>query len=147
MIYGIFITKPTFILFFYGLRWRGIPDIHTLPNIQTVLISCFLCDHIFDIVNYIVHRTLHHRFLYKYIHKRHHEYKSTIAVAGLHTHPLEMFILSVIPLGSGLIVLGCHIGTAWLYMLLSMISSTIAHSGYHLPFLNSPEFHDFHHVK
>ena len=132
---------------FYGLKWRVFPDIQVLPNIQTVLISCFINDHIFDVVNYCIHRILHHKLLYKHIHRIHHEYKWTIAMAGQYSHPLEQLFLNILPLGSGLIVLGCHIATAWIYILSSMINSTITHSGYHLPFLNSSEFHDFHHVK
>lgn len=31
--------------------------------------------------------------------------------------------------------------------LLAIFSTTISHSGYHLPFLPSPEAHDFHHLK
>ena len=132
---------------FYGLQWRGIQDINVLPNVQTVLVSCFISDLIFEVFNYPIHRLLHHRLIYKYIHKMHHEYKSTFAVAGLHVHPVEQVILNVLPLSSGLIMLRCHIATAWIYVLSSVIHSTIAHSGYHLPFLNSSEFHDFHHVK
>ena len=29
----------------------------------------------------------------------------------------------------------------------ALVSTTISHSGYHLPLLPSPEFHDFHHLK
>ena len=36
-------------------------------------------------------------FLYKHIHKVHHEYKSTFSLAGEYAHPLEMiFVNSVI---------------------------------------------------
>lgn len=144
---GIFITKPTFILMFYGLKWRGIPDIQILPNIQTVLISSFICDHLYDATVYGVHRSLHHRFLYKHIHKLHHEYKSPIAFSGLYSHPVEQLFQNTLPLYAGLMVLGCHIATIWVYMLSSMLASTITHSGYHLPFLGSPQLHDYHHMK
>ncbi|CAG9809406.1 unnamed protein product [Chironomus riparius] len=142
-----FITKPTFILIFYVLKWREFPDIQVLPNIQTVLISCFISDHLYDAVVYCVHRTLHHRFFYKSIHKLHHEYKSPIAFAALYSHPVEQVFQNSLPLCAGLFVLRCHIATAWIYMISSMFSSTITHSGYHLPFLNSPQWHDYHHMK
>ena len=29
----------------------------------------------------------------------------------------------------------------------ALVSTTISHSGYHLPLLPAPEFHDFHHLK
>ena len=144
---AIFITKPTLVLFFYGLKWRGIPDIQVLPSIQTVLISCFISDHLYDIITYGVHRILHHKFFYKHIHKLHHEYKSPIAFSVFYLHPVEHFFMSNLPLGTGLLILRCHIATVWIYMISSMLSSTIAHAGYHLPFLNSPQLHDFHHMK
>ncbi|XP_070490694.1 fatty acid hydroxylase domain-containing protein 2-like [Chironomus tepperi] len=144
---GFFVARPAIILIYFGLKVRGIPDIRVLPNIQNVLITCFINDHLLDIVAYTVHRLLHHRLIYKHIHKKHHEYKSTIAVAGLHTHPLEQLFLGIMPLGLGYITLRCHIATAWIHILSSVINSTITHSGYHLPFLGSPAFHDYHHVK
>ena len=132
---------------FYGLKWRGIPDIQTLPSFQTVLISCLISDHIFEVVNYLSHRILHHRLLYKHMHKMHHEFKPTFAIVATYVHPIEHLILIVIPFGSAFIMMRCHIATAWIYMLRSIINSALVHSGYHLPFMTSSEFHDFHHFK
>ena len=144
---GIFLVKPIIIAAYYGLKWRGMPSFYPLPNIQTVLITSFINDHIFDAVNYTVHRIMHHRFLYKHIHKVHHEYKSTIAIAVFYSHPIEHIFANLLPLPTGVILMRCHIATTWIYIVGHMLSSTITHSGYHLPFLNSSEFHDFHHMK
>ncbi|CAG9809405.1 unnamed protein product [Chironomus riparius] len=144
---GITFLVPNLIFTYYGLQWRGMPALYPLPDIFTVLISCFMNDHIVDIGTYIAHRTLHHKLLYKHIHKKHHEYKSTIAVAVIYSHPIEHIFSHLLPLAFGMIIIRCHIATAWISIMAFMISSTINHSGYHLPFLNSPEYHDFHHVK
>ncbi|XP_070490233.1 fatty acid hydroxylase domain-containing protein 2-like [Chironomus tepperi] len=144
---GLALLVPTCIATYYGLKWRGIQDIHALPNVQTVLISCFINDHIVDIGTYISHRTLHHKRLYKHFHKIHHEYKSTIAVSVLYSHPIEHIFAHLIPIALSIIIMRCHFATAWISVMSFLISSTINHSGYHLPFLNSPEFHDFHHMK
>ncbi|KAL7017929.1 hypothetical protein ACKWTF_010572 [Chironomus riparius] len=138
---------PTTLLAYYGLKWRGIPSLYPLPNILTVLITCFINDHIFDVSAYTTHRIMHHRLLYKHIHKIHHEYKSTIAVAAFHSHPVEHLLVNLLPLVPGIVIMKCHIATAWIYLIGHMLSSFITHSGYHLPFLNSPEYHDFHHMK
>jgi len=132
---------------YYGLVWRGMPSLYPLPSIFTVILTCFISDHIFDIFNYIVHRILHHRLLYKHIHKMHHAYNSTIAISAIYSHPIEHIFSHLIPLALLLIIMRSHIATSWIHITAFIIWSTIAHSGYHLPFLNSPEFHDFHHVK
>ena len=140
-------VKPAFIAIYYGCRWRGIPSIHTLPNIFTVILSCLANDYIYDIVVYATHRALHNKFLYKHIHKKHHEYRSTIAIANIYSHPVEHLLSNLLPSTLAPMILGSHIATFWICVIAFMISSTIAHSGYHLPFLNSAEFHDFHHVR
>jgi len=35
----------------------------------------------------------------------------------------------------------------WLWFTLSILTTLSDHSGYHLPFFPSSEFHDFHHLK
>lgn len=77
----------------------------------------------------------------------HHEYKSTIAVAVIHSHPIEHLVVNILPLSGGIITMKCHIATVWIYVISFILSSTITHSGYHLPLLNSPQYHDFHHMK
>lgn len=59
--------------------------------------------------------------------------------------------MNLIPLEAGPILLGPFLGnhlvSEWLWIFLATFSTTIAHGGYHLPFLPSPEAHDFHHSK
>jgi len=123
------------------------PSLYPLPSVFTVISTCFIMDHIYDISNYTVHRILHHRLLYKHIHKMHHDYISTAALAVIHVHPIEQLFSHLIPLALNITIMRCHIATSWIYVTSLVISSSIYHSGYHLPFLSSPEFHDFHHVK
>ena len=46
----------------------------------------------------------------------------------------------------GPLVLKSHIFVWWIELGLGMMFTSVHHSGYHLPFLPSPEFHDYHHL-
>lgn len=53
----------------------------------------------------------------------------------------------MLPVALGPVVLASHLTTTSLWLCMALISTTISHCGYHLPFLPSPEFHDFHHLR
>ena len=54
---------------------------------------------------------------------------------------------NMLPALIGPVILGSHLVTTTLWYALALVSTTISHCGYHLPFLPSPEFHDYHHLK
>ncbi|CRK91267.1 CLUMA_CG004946, isoform A [Clunio marinus] len=84
---------------------------------------------------------------YKKLRKLHHEWTSSIAIIALYSHPFEHFLVNLGSVFGGIIISGCHIATAWIWLGLLLISTLADHSGYHVPFLHSSEFHDYHHLK
>ena len=70
-----------------------------------------------------------------------------LGIASIYAHPLEMLLANLLPLVLGPLVCGSHVATSMLWYVLATFSTTISHCGYHLPFLPSPEAHDFHHLK
>lgn len=95
----------------------------------------------------LFYRLAHHPRVYKHIHKIHHEWTAPIGIIGIYAHPLEHLISNLTPIFSGPLLMGSHIATFWLWFCLAYMSTIISHSGYHFPFLPSPEAHDFHHLK
>jgi fatty acid hydroxylase domain-containing protein 2 len=127
---------------------RGIPDIRTLPMFYQLVVDLSVCYILREITFYYSHRLLHHPLLYKYIHKRHHEWTAPIAVAAAYCHPIEHVLSNILPVVIGPLVMGSHLVTMWIWIFWLTSETLATHSGYHLPFVPySPEAHDFHHLK
>ncbi|CAN0449699.1 unnamed protein product [Rangifer tarandus platyrhynchus] len=120
-------------------------------------------------------RLLHHPKLYKKIRKKHHEWTVPIVATCLSTllsmwksswyhsggrgHPpwfpsspqaplqtalfLQINMLAIL----GPTVMGSPLSSITTWISLNLTFTMISHCGYHLPFLPSPEFHDYHHQK
>lgn len=56
-----------------------------------------------DAWHYFAHRLLHHRLLYKHIHKLHHEFSAPFGLAAEYAHPIEVMVLGLGTVGSPLL--------------------------------------------
>lgn len=129
------------------MKMRGYQDTKVLPSFHRVILEFVGCLLINEVLFYYAHRGLHYGKWYKMIHKKHHEWTSPVAITAIYCHPLEHAFANLLPGFAGVLLFGCHILTAWIWFVMGTLVVLNNHSGYHLPFLLSPEMHDFHHFK
>jgi len=132
-------------------------DLDSFPSLFEIIwqhLFSILCD---DFAFYWGHRLLHWSSIYSYVHKQHHEYKITVGIASEYAHPIEFVFGNVLPTSLGSMILGSrmHAFTQAFWIFDKILRTTEAHSGYQfawspttlLPFKNSAEFHNLHHLK
>lgn len=139
---------------YYFTEFFNIPyDWDSIPRWPYVLAQCFGCAVVEDTWHYFLHRLLHHRRIYKYIHKVHHEFTAPFGMQAEYAHPAETLIL-----GAGFfigILLFCnHVFFLWAWVSFRLLETIDVHSGYEIPlnplhlipFYGGTRFHDFHHM-
>lgn len=126
-----------------------------LPTLSTLLVDVLCCIIVEDFLFYWCHRALHLPLLYKHIHKRHHEFRilKGMSIASEYTHPVESFVGNILPVVAGPILLSSHLVTVAVWLVIRMLKTCDAHSGYNFPWspfnagfpMNEARRHDFHH--
>ena len=126
--------------------FNGVPDVFALPSIFTIVWQLIAFAIIEDALFFYSHWALHHRSIYRHVHKRHHEWTAPVALAASYAHPIEHVLSAVIPQAVGPVLLKAHPLTEWIWYSLVVTATLNNHSDYHFPLLPSPEMHDFHHL-
>lgn len=84
-----------------------------------------------DLINYIFHRLLHSKYLYKTIHKQHHEYIGSIGIANEHNHPLDSFLLTTLPIFVCFTIIGQNCLLLFVWLIFRVQKGIEGHSGYY----------------
>lgn len=141
-------------LFLYWID-NGITKLYTDIGDYGVLYfigSIFLMVIIHDTYFYWTHRLMHHSKLFKYVHKVHHRFKSPTPWASFAFHPIESVVsIGIIPI----IVFSIpyHHMALLIFVTFLTVYNVIIHLGYVIPsinklkYSNTPEAHDYHHLK
>jgi len=123
------------------------PDLRYIPGGLQTFATLFVAMICHDFIFYHGHKALHHKSIYKYIHKKHHEWQAPIAAAAAYSHPVEHLITGIVSTSAGFLILSPQIPLYWLWYCWIGFQVQNDHSGYHFPIMFSPEFHDYHHLK
>ena len=96
-----------------------------------------------DIQFYFYHRLLHTDFLFKNVHKMHHEFVTPIGISGQYVHPIEFIILSI-QISSATLILQMHPMLSICWIIFVNLVNVVSHSGFTVYFYSNL-YHDTHH--
>jgi sterol desaturase/sphingolipid hydroxylase (fatty acid hydroxylase superfamily) len=109
------------------------------------LIEIFIFALMLDLVFYILHRICHHnRWLFKNVHKEHHEWIITMTAGALDMSMPDFFLTIIVPTYTSLLI-NTSIVSMTIGIILATLFIVFSHCGYHIPYVNTNK-HDIHHI-
>jgi 4-alpha-methyl-delta7-sterol-4alpha-methyl oxidase len=104
------------------------------------LLVFILCE---DTIFYWAHRGLHMRWWFRHVHARHHRFRYVRGFTAEYAHIAENW-MNLVAFFAGPILLGSPFAIVALWIVVRMLETAEAHSGY--AFSNSASRHAFHHL-
>jgi len=105
---------------------------------------------IHDMYSYWIHRLIHHKLLFKYVHLLHHKFKNPSPWSAFAFHPFESLLtLGIIPIV--MFIMPWHNLALIIFITIIILYDTFVHLGYNIRQLklfkwqNTPKDHDLHH--
>lgn len=125
-----------------------------LPTWWLVALQLLFFIYLDDAIYYAFHRTMHRPWWFKRVHGVHHRVHTPWAITGHNMHPFEYVATGLIAT-LGPVLVGAHVFTVYLWVVIRQWEAAEGHCGYDLPF--SPTrflplsdgalHHDFHHAR
>jgi len=109
------------------------------------ILKIIVISNLSNILFYIIHRLLHTKYLYKLIHKVHHEYIITVSPCALYAHPIEYIIANNLVFLIPYCLIGTKLNIGLFMIIFSSFMTTSAHINQKLLFIDNS--HLYHHKK
>ncbi|KAF4520796.1 hypothetical protein B566_EDAN002374 [Ephemera danica] len=129
------------------LSLRELPSVYELPTFGRFFSDFLIMVVLYEPGLYYSHALVHHRWFYKRFHKLHHENTAVIVLDNHRATWFEYLTQNLALYTFNNMIVGNHVITFWFYIYVANAVSVASHSGYHVPFMLSPQMHDYHHVK
>ncbi|XP_072432254.1 methylsterol monooxygenase 1-like [Chiloscyllium punctatum] len=112
---------------YYFTEYFNIPYTwKSMPRWYVLLAQCLGCAVVEDTWHYFLHRLLHHRRIYKYVHKVHHDFSSPFGMQAEYAHPLET-ILHGAGFFIGIMVFCNHVMLLWAWVTFHLLETIDVH--------------------
>lgn len=153
------VELPQIYLFHPMAKYFGMGTDVPFPSLFTIAYQVAIFFVLEDTWHYWMHRAMHCGWLYKKIHKIHHQYSAPFGLAAEYASPIEVMVLGLGTIGSPVLWVmlsgNLHILTMYIWIVFRLSQAIDAHSGYEfpwslhhfLPFWAGAEHHDVHHEK
>jgi sterol desaturase/sphingolipid hydroxylase (fatty acid hydroxylase superfamily) len=142
------LLSPVMMVLLWGaLKLRGWSPVSPLPTIPSTLLQLaglMACGVTWF---YFSHRFLHRPWWMKRVHRIHHEFRTSSAIASIYAHPVEFIFGNFLTLGLGVVVVAPSLPVLYLWTILAMHNVVAHHSGYAVPWLPWAVHHDWHHYR
>ncbi len=134
------IIIPIIIVMLLSFKYKGELQVglDQIPSSKEFTLQIFFCLFIEEISFFIIHKLLHIRFIYEWVHSLAHQYKLAVSVTAYYMHPFEFLIAFLLPISLGPLLLSkyrsIHEITLWGWVIFINGFKSDCFSGFDLPF-------------
>jgi sterol desaturase/sphingolipid hydroxylase (fatty acid hydroxylase superfamily) len=152
-----FLLKPVIAYAVYGFAEDSFIKIHSpMPSLGMGFLNWLTMKIIFSTSLYFFHRGMHHRYVYQYVHKKHHTHNYSVGFTSQYAHFIEN-IVSSLHVIFGILLVRPHFVVLVAFMFTTMWEIVDAHCGYDVPWAwlypwsdrypwgSGARVHDYHH--
>ena len=107
------------------------------------VIKIFCIINFANLLFYLVHRLLHTKYLFRWIHYIHHEFIEPIAVASLYAHPMEHLFANTLAFFIPFFIIGSTYIWSLIFIIMGTIITILSHANYKI--ISSHNDHIVHH--